>query len=131
VSRSTSAIATPVRRRSVRASRLHPPPGGPATVAEPGPAGGTAALDPADQPTQLADRTLQQVGVGRVVDVGLDYRGVDPQLAGPQQPVAGQLRHQGGVQLLDHLGAGATDQLDQRGRMRHGPVQTDAAEPPP
>ena len=33
--------------------------------------------------------------------------------------------------LLDHLGAGATHQLDQRGGMRHGPVQADAAEPPP
>jgi hypothetical protein len=29
--------------------------------------------------------------------------------------------------LLDDLGAGATDQLDQRGRVRHRPVQADTA----
>jgi hypothetical protein len=49
---------------------------------------------------------LQQVGVGGVVDVGLDHGGVDPQLAGPQQLAGGQLGDQGGVQLLDDLGAG-------------------------
>jgi hypothetical protein len=74
---------------------------------------------------------LQQVGVGRVVDVGLHHRGIDPQLAGPQQLAGGELGHQRGVQLINHLGAGPPDQLDQRGRVRHGPVQADAAEPPP
>jgi hypothetical protein len=69
--------------------------------------------------------------MGRVVDVGLDHGGVDPQLAGPQQLALGELGHQGGVQLLDHLRSGPADQLDQGGRMGHGPVQTDAAEPPP
>jgi hypothetical protein len=82
---------------------LHPPPSGTTAVAEPGPAGRPAGLDPADQPTQLAHRVLQQVGVGRIVDVGLDHRGVHPQLAGPQQLAGGELGDQGGVQLLDHL----------------------------
>jgi hypothetical protein len=69
--------------------------------------------------------------VGRVVDVGLHHGGVGPQPAGPQHPVGGQPGHQRGVELPDDLGAGATDQLDQRGRMRHRPVQADAAAPPP
>jgi hypothetical protein len=43
---------------------LHATPGRPAPVAEPGPAGRPTALDAADQPTELADRVLQQVGVG-------------------------------------------------------------------
>jgi hypothetical protein len=90
---------------------LHPPASGPATVPEPGPAGGTAGLDAADQPTKLADGVLQQVGVGEVVNVGLHHGGVDPQLAGPQQRAGGQLGHQRGVQLLD----------DPRGR-RGGPA---------
>jgi hypothetical protein len=70
---------------------FHPPPSRPASIAEPGPAGRPTALDPADQPTELADRTLQQIGVGRVVDVGLDHGGVDPQLGGPQQLALGEL----------------------------------------
>jgi hypothetical protein len=74
---------------------------------------------------------LQQVGVGRVVNVGLHYGGIHPQLAGTQQLAGGQLGHQGGVQLLDHLGPGPPDQLDQGGRVGHGPIQGNAAEPPP
>jgi hypothetical protein len=74
---------------------------------------------------------LQQVGVGWVVDVGLDHGGVDPQLAGPQHPVGGQLGQQRGVELPDHFGAGAAHQLDQGSRVRHRPIQRDAAEPPP
>jgi hypothetical protein len=115
-------IATPVRRRSVRAGCLHPPPSRPAAVPEPGPAGGPAALDAPHQPTDLAHGLLQQVGVGWVVDVGLDHGGVHPQLAAPQQLVAGQLAQQSGNQLVNHLGASTADQLDQRGRMRHRPV---------
>ena len=110
---------------------LHPPASRPAAVAESGPADGTAALDAPHQPTQLAHGLLQQIRVGRVVDVGLHHRGIHPQLAGPQQLVGGQLGHQRLVELLDHLRSGATDQLDQRGRMRDGLVQAEAAEPPP
>jgi hypothetical protein len=66
-----------------------------------------------------------------MVDVGLDHGGVHPQLAPPQQLGRSQLGHQGGVELLDGGRAGPTHQLDQRGRMRHRPVQADTAEPPP
>ena len=126
VSRSTSAIATPVRRRSVRASCFirRPRPGHDRGTGSGWPPTG---LDPPHQPTQLAHGLLQQVGVGRVVDVGLHHGGVDPQLAGPQQLAGGQLGHQRGVQLIDHLGP-AADQLDQRGRVRHRPVQSGLAE---
>jgi hypothetical protein len=62
-------------------------------VAKRGPGRRPAGFDPPDQPTELAEslRTAcsEQVGVGRVVDVGLDDRGVHPQLAGPQQLVRG------------------------------------------
>ena len=59
-------IATPVRRRRVRAGCFIRRP------ARPDPGSGTRSgwrtpgLDPADQPTQLAHRAFQQVGVGRV-----------------------------------------------------------------
>jgi hypothetical protein len=88
-------------------------------------------LEASDQPTELSDRVLQQVGVGRVVDVGLHHGGVHPQLASPQQLAGGEFGHQGGVQLLDRLRAGSAHQLDQRGGMGHRPVQADPAAPPP
>jgi hypothetical protein len=131
VSRSTSPIATPGPPPQRARQLFHPPASRPATVAEPGPADGTAALDTPHQPTDLAHRPLQQIGVGRVVDVGLHHGGVEPQLAAPQQLVGGQLGQQRLVELRDDLRAGATNQLDQRGRMRHRPVQAEAAEPPP
>jgi hypothetical protein len=52
----------------------HPPPRRPAPIPEPGPAGRPTTLDAPHQPTQLAHRLLQQVGVGRVVDVGLHHQ---------------------------------------------------------
>ena len=67
--------------------------------------GGRATpLNAADQPTQLADRVLEQVGVGGVVDIGLDHGGVDPQLPGPQQLVVAQLAEQRLVELVDDPG---------------------------
>jgi hypothetical protein len=75
--------------------------------------GGRATpLNAADQPTQLADRVLEQVGVGGVVDVGLDHGGVDPQLPGPQQLVVAQLAEQRLVELPDDPRAAATEELD-------------------
>jgi hypothetical protein len=48
-----------------RASQLlEPPARRPTPVPEPGPAGDAASLDAAHQPTDLAHRLLQQVGVG-------------------------------------------------------------------
>jgi hypothetical protein len=109
----------------------HPPPGRPTTVTKRGPGGRTPRLDPPHQPTELPDRVLQQVGVGREVNVGLHHGGVDPQLAGAQQLVGGQLAKQRTVEPLDHLRAGTVDQLDQGGRVRHRPLQPDPAKPAP
>jgi len=117
------------------AELVQPPFGGAAAVAEPvpepDPGRRSARPDPADQPTELADRVLQQVGIGRVVDVGGDHGGVDAQFAATQQLVAGELGHQRRVELLEDLRAGAADQLDQRGRVRHRLVQRDAGKAPP
>jgi hypothetical protein len=73
---------------------LHLPPGRPTTILEPGPAARATGLGVADQPTELSDRVLQHVGVGRVVDVGLDHRGVHPQLAAQQLVAHGDLPRQ-------------------------------------
>ena len=109
----------------------HPPARRPAAVAEPDPGRHAAGAQPPDQPTGGADGPLQQVGVGREVDVGLDDGGVDAQLTGAQQLVPCELAQQRRVELGDRLGAGPTDQLDQGGRVRHGLVQRDPAEPSP
>ena len=110
---------------------LEPASGGAGAVAERGMGGRAARADMADQPAEGAHGVLEQVGVGGMVDVGLDDGGVDAQLAAAQDPLAGQLCQQRGVELVDRLGAGAADQLDQGGRVRHGLVQVDVAEPPP
>ena len=107
------------------------PPGGTATIPEPGPGGRAAGLESPDQPTGGADGALEQVGVGRKVDIGLDHGRVDAQLAGAQQLVTRELAQQRRVELLDRCRAGSADQLDQRGRMGHRLVQRDPAEPSP
>ncbi len=102
-----------------------------AAVPERGPACSAARLEAPHQPAEGAHRLLEQVGVGRVVDVGLHDGGVDPEFAGAQQLVGGQLAQQRGVELLDHARAGATHQLAQGSGVWDGPVQGDAAEPAP
>jgi hypothetical protein len=52
----------------------------------------------------------EQIGVGGMVDVGLDHRGVDAQLASPQDPVRGQFAHQRRVELIEHLRTSLPDQ---------------------
>jgi hypothetical protein len=91
---------------------LEPTPSRSATIPEAGAAGRTAGLDPPDEPTQPGHGLLQQVGIGRVVDVGLHHGGIHPQLAAPQQLVLGELVQQRAIELLDDLRAGAADQLD-------------------
>jgi hypothetical protein len=100
-------------------------------VPEPRAGGGAAPADAADQPAERADRVLQQVGVGGMVDVGGDDGGVDAELAGSQQLACDQLGQQRVVEPVDRLRAGAADQLDQGGRVRDGLVQADVAKPPP
>jgi hypothetical protein len=51
--------------------------------------------------------------------------------AAAQQLAGRQLGQQRGVELAEHLWAGAPDELAQRGRVRDGLIQGDAAEPPP
>jgi hypothetical protein len=83
------------------------------------------------QPAEYAHGVLQQVSVGGMVDVGGDDGGVDAQLAAAQQLAGRQLGQQRGVELAEHLWAGAADELAQRGRVWDGLIQGDAAEPPP
>jgi hypothetical protein len=77
-------------------------------------------VDAADQPAEDAHGVLQQVGVGGMIDVGGDDGGVDAQLAAAQQLASRQLRQQRGVELAEHLWAGAPDELAQRGRCGTG-----------
>jgi len=109
----------------------HPAPGRAAAVPKRGPTRSAARLEAPHQPADRAHRLLQQVGVGRVVDVGLHHRGVHPQLAGAQQLVAGELAQQRGVELADDLRAGTAHELAEGGGVRDGLVQRDAAEPAP
>jgi hypothetical protein len=62
-----------------------------AAVPKRGPTRSAACLEAPHQPAEGAHRLLEQVGVGRVVDVGLHDGGVDPEFAGAQQLVGGQL----------------------------------------
>jgi len=107
------------------------PTGRAATIPKWGLGGCATGLDAAHQPTEFADGLLQQVRVGRVVDVGLHHGGVDSQLARPQQLVVGELCHQRGVELCDGDWPGAADQLDQGRGVWNRLVQADAAKPPP
>jgi len=75
-----------------------------AAVPKSGPGRCPVGLDAAHQPANLAHGLLQQVGVGRVVDVGLHHGGVHPQLAPAQQLVVGELSQQRVVELGDDLG---------------------------
>jgi hypothetical protein len=90
-----------------------------------------AGLEPADQPTDGADRLLEQVGVGWEVDVGLDHGGIDAQLAAAHELVGGELAEQHGVALGEHLRADPVHELAQRGGVRDGLIQRDAGKPPP
>ena len=56
---------------------------------------------------------------------------IHPQLAPAQQLVTRELAEQRGVELVDDLRAGASDQLAQGGGVGDGLVQGDAAKPPP
>jgi hypothetical protein len=56
----------------------HPPPGRTTTITIGSAAGRATRLNMAHQPTEFADRLLEQIRVGREVDVGLHHGGVDP-----------------------------------------------------
>jgi hypothetical protein len=72
------------------------------------------ALDPPDQPTQLPGRLLQRIGVGR------ESRSASPRwcrsaACGPAAAGRRPASRAGRRAAPDHLGAGPTHQLDQRG----------------
>jgi hypothetical protein len=108
----------------------HPPPGRTSSVMEPGPAGRPPApmrrTSPAGLRTACSSRSAS---VGSSMSASTTV--VSTPACGPAAAGRRQLLEQRGVELGDHLGTGAADQLDQRGRMRHPPLQLDAAEPPP
>jgi hypothetical protein len=101
----------------------HPASGRAAAVSKRGPRRSAARLEAPHWPAEGAHRLLKQVGVGRVVDVGLHDGGIHAQLTGAQQLVGGELAQERGVELLDHARAGAAHELAEGGGVRDGPVQ--------
>jgi hypothetical protein len=99
---------------------LHPPPSRASSIAKRGPAGRPSGLDPGG-PAHQACGPHPPAGRRRS---GSRCRPrppwCPPAACGPAAACRRPAFQQGSVQLLDHLGAGPADQLDQRGRWGTG-----------
>jgi len=96
-----------------------------------GAGGPTGGLDPRHDPADAPHRLGQQAGVGGVVNVGRHHGGVGADFSHPQQLALGGLGQQGLVERLDHLAPTSGGDLHEGGRVRHLPVDADAAEQSP
>ncbi len=114
------------RRRS-RGPACRLPASGPAAWCEPHP----GSLDPLTRRSDPTHRLGQQPRIGRIAHVGRHHRGIGPDPVGAQQLGLGGLGQKRLVEPVHRRRPAARRELHQRGRMRHRPVQRDAAKPPP
>ena len=111
--------------------RVGPLAGCPRAVPQRGADRTPGSLDPLTRRSDPTHRLGQQPRIGRIAHVGRHHRGIGPDPVGAQQLGLGGLGQKRLVEPVYRRRPAARRELHQRGRMRHRPVQWDAAKPPP
>ena len=101
------------------------------SIPKPGAASQAHGFHQPDRLRQLHHALGQQPGVARVGDVRRDDRGIGSDLVEFHHMSIRRLLQKGHVELVDHLRTAAGGDLHERGGVRHGVGDADAAEAPP